>query len=142
MTHILNTPVENIMTDHPIKIKENVRVGMVAHLLLRYRINGVLVVGKNNQNRLVGIFTTTDMLGLLDEAFSRKGNLAENLKKVSDTSVGKVASRSVISVKATDKILKVLTVMHEKKVHTLPVFDRKELVGVISKHDLLDIVLR
>ena len=51
------------MCEHPIQVKENVSVGKVSHLLLRYRINGILIVEKNNENRLIGIFTTTDLSG-------------------------------------------------------------------------------
>lgn len=36
------------MGEHPIKVVEDMRVGMVAHLLLRYRINGILVVKKED----------------------------------------------------------------------------------------------
>ena len=41
---MLDVKIEDIMCEQPIKVKENISVGNVAHLLLRYRINGILVV--------------------------------------------------------------------------------------------------
>ncbi len=67
-------PLSHIMCDHPIKISEDVNAGTVAHLLLRYRINGILVVNKDDSECLVGVFTTTDCLKLLEQAFSSGNN--------------------------------------------------------------------
>jgi len=33
--------LEDIMSEHPVTVKEDINVGQVAHLLFRYRINGV-----------------------------------------------------------------------------------------------------
>ena len=59
--------LEDIMWDNPIKVKETVSVGSVSHLLLRYRINGILVVKAADENQLVGIFTAIDSLKLIDD---------------------------------------------------------------------------
>lgn len=138
---MLNVPLENIMSEQPIKVRENVPLGSVAHLLLRYRINGILVVKNDDEHNLVGVFTTTDLLSLIDKALSKKHQRMAELKKVSLLPVGEVATRKVITLKSTDTVAKAVAVMHKKKVHTIPVFDKDRLVGVIGKHDILNMAL-
>lgn len=133
--------LEDIMCEHPIKVTDDIRVGTVAHLLLRYRINGILVVKKEDENKLVGILTTTDLLRLLDRALSKGKQKLKELKKVSDSPVGRVASKNVITLAKNTKIMKAIAVMHRKNVHTLPVYDDGKLVGVVGRHDILNIAM-
>lgn len=130
--------LEDIMCEHPINVTDDVRVGMVAHLLLRYRINGILVVKKEDKNQLAGIFTTTDLLKLLARALSNGKQKLQELKKVSDLPVGDVASKKIITLSKDTKITKAIAVMHKKNVHTLPVYDNGKLVGVVGRHDILN----
>src|SRR3989338_3042102 len=121
---MLNVRIENIMSEQPIKVKEDVPLGSVAHLLLRYRINGVLVVRNGDDHKLVGIFTTTDLLNLVDKALGKKHQRIAELKKVAQLPVGQVASRNIISMQKSDTVAKAIAVMHKKQVHTIPIFDK------------------
>ena len=138
---MLEIPIENIMSDHPIKIKENIRIGSVAHLLLRHQISGILVVKKDNENKLVGILTTTDLLRLVNQALSQKKQKIKALKKISGLKAGDVASKRVISLQKDDKVMKAIAIMHRKNVHTIPIFDGQKVIGVIGKHDVLNVAL-
>ena len=138
---MLNVPLENIMSEHPIKVKENIRLASVSHLLLRYRINGVLVVRNGDENKLLGIFTTTDLLKLVDKALAKKHQRIAELKKVAMMEVGQVASRSIVSLQKNDTVAKAIAVMHKKNVHTIPIYDKDRLIGVIGKHDILNMAL-
>jgi len=138
---MLNVRIENIMSEQPIKVKEDVPLGSVAHLLLRYRINGVLVVRNGDDHKLVGIFTTTDLLNLVDKALGKKHQRIAELKKVAQLPVGQVASRNIISLQKSDTVAKAIAVMHKKQVHTIPIFDKDRLIGVIGKHDILNMAL-
>ena len=138
---MLNLPLEEIMTEYPIRVRENVLLANVSHLLLRHRINGILVVKGNNKNHVVGIFTTSDLLKLMDKALSKKHQRMAELKKLAMIPVGQVASRNVISLQKNDTVAKAVAVMHKKKVHTIPIYDKNRLVGVIGKHDILNMAL-
>lgn len=138
---MLNVPLENIMSEHPIRVKEDIRLASVSHLMLRYRISGVLVVRNGDENNLVGVFTTTDLLKLIDKALAKKHQRIAELKKVSMMKVGQVASRNVISLQKSDTVAKAIALMHKKNVHTIPIFDKGRLVGVIGKHDILNMAL-
>ncbi|MFA5088704.1 MAG: CBS domain-containing protein [Candidatus Omnitrophota bacterium] len=36
---------------------------------------------------------------------------------------------------------KVIAIMHKENVHTIPVYDKTKLVGVIGRHDVLNAAL-
>ena len=114
---------------------------MLAHLLLRYRINGILVVKENDENELVGILTTTDLLRLIDTALSKKKNRINQLKKIAILPAGQIASKNVLSLQKDDKVIKAVAMMHRKNIHTIPIYDRDKLVGVVGKHDILNMAL-
>ena len=130
--------LEDIMCEHPIKVTDDIRVGMVAHLLLRYRINGILVVKKDDENQLVGILTTTDLLKLLARALSGGKQKLKELETISDLPVGQVATKHVVTLSQKTKIVKAIAIMHKKNVHTLPVYEDGKLVGVVGRHDILN----
>ena len=138
---MLNISIVNIMTDLPVKVKESAPIAGVAHLLLRHRINGVLVVKNDDEDALVGVLTTTDLLRLLDNAL-RKGTSQRlaALKKVNQLKAGDIATKRVVSVQKSDSVLKVTSLMHRKNIHTIPVYDKNKLVGILGKHDILNIV--
>ena len=133
--------VEDIMSEHPIKVKESATIGQVAHLLLRFRINGILVVENDNDNHLIGVFTTTDLLRILDDTLKKGAKKLEEIKNVSELRVGELASRPVISLQKNAKVTKALAIMHRKNIHTIPILDGDQLVGVIGRHDILNIAL-
>ena len=133
--------LEDIMCEHPIKVKETVSVGKVSHLLLRYRIDGILVVGKNDENKLVGIFTAVDLLRIISDALAKGPHRIDHLKKASRLPVGKVSSKDFIPLKKEAKITKAIALMHKKGIHTIPVYDADKLVGVVGGHDLLNVAL-
>ena len=133
--------IGDIMWEHPIKVKDSISVGSVAHLLLRYRINGILVVRKNNENKLVGVFTVTDILRMIDKILPRGTKRIEELKRIAKIPVGKVATKRVFSLQKSAKFLKAVALMHKKHIHTIPIYDKNKLVGVIGRHDILNMAL-
>jgi CBS domain-containing protein len=138
---MLNIVCEDIMCANPITVKDNISVGDVTHLLLRYRINGILVVKKDNPKQLVGIYTTTDSLKLIDQALESGSRKMEELKKISQIPVGEVATCQVKKIQKDDKVTKAIALMHRENIHTIPVYDKEELVGVLGRHDLLNVAL-
>jgi CBS domain-containing protein len=106
---------------------------------LRYRINGILVVSAKDEKKLVGIFTTTDSLRLMDDVFSKGRNKLEELSRIGSKPVGSVARKKIVKLTKDMKITKAIAIMHRKNVHTLPVYDGDKLVGIIGRHDLINI---
>ena len=127
------------MCEHPITVKESVSIGAVSHLLFRYRINGILVVKEDDENKLIGILTTTDLLKFIDKVFSKKIHRRASLKKIAKQSVGSLANKRIISFQKDTKLVEVIAIMQRENVHTIPVFDEDKLVGVVGRHDILNV---
>ena len=136
---MLKVSLKDIMSEDVVVIREDATVGQAAHLMLRFRINGVLIVRKNNKRRVIGVITTTDLLRFLNEALSSAGHRLEKLKNISQKSVSKVSARYVFKVQKDTKIEKVVAVMHKRNMHTIPVYDGENLVGIIGRHDVLNV---
>lgn len=136
---MLNLPVSDIMNDHPIKVKADVSVKNVAHLLLRSRINGILVMAVNDPEKLIGVFTMRDLLHLLGGALSRRSQKMQALKEVGSQPIGKFVKEGLLILQASDNAAKAVGLMHKKNAVTIPVFDGGKLVGVVGRHDIVNV---
>ncbi|MFQ6026592.1 MAG: CBS domain-containing protein, partial [Dehalococcoidia bacterium] len=61
--------------------------------------------------------------------------------RVSNRQVKDVMSRHVITIGEDSTIAEVVELMLRMKVHRLPVMDGKRLVGIITRHDLLKLMV-
>ncbi len=138
---MINGTIEDIMNQKPLTLKSGTSVGQVAHILYRMRINGILITEKEDKTKLLGIFTTTDLLKLLEEATESGEDMAAELEKISNKSVDDYYSKDIITLQHDDTIEKAIEVMAKKNVHTIPVYKADELVGVIGRHDVLNITM-
>lgn len=137
--HMLNLIVSDFMNDHPIKVKPDVSIRNVAHLLLRYRINGILVVSADNETQLIGVFTTADLLSLMGSVFSQGVHKMQALNEIADKPVGGFLSKEFVTLEQNDTAAKAIAVMYKKSAMTIPVYDEGKLVGVIGRHDVINI---
>jgi CBS domain-containing protein len=136
---MLNIPVSEIMNDHPIKVNADMSIRNVAHLLLRYRINGILVVDQDHAEALLGVFTTADFLNLMEMAITSGAQKMQALSGISDRAVGDFVNRQFLRLQQTDTTAKAIGYMHKHNVLTIPVYDGEKLVGVVGRHDVINI---
>jgi len=140
---------KDIMTREVITIGENATIRELAALLLASNISGVLVVDDNGL--VTGVVTESDLIfqnkkvqppitfALLD-AFvflERPGKMEQELKKMAGFRVSDVYTRNPVSVTPETELDELATLMTERKIHTLPVMDGGQLVGVIGKSDII-----
>lgn len=135
---MLNATLEEIMSEDVVTIKEESTVAQAAHILLRFRINGILVVDGKDRNRVTAVFTTADLLQLLNEAMSLRGHRIEKLRLLADLPLKEVVSGKVVKVQKEARISKVIALMYKKEAYTIPVYDGDTLVGVVGRHDILN----
>jgi len=135
---MLKVRAKDIMTEEMVTLKETATVAQAAHILLRFRINGVLIVNKNDKTKLVGLVTTTDLLRVLDKCLTKGRNRIEMLETFSKLPVKRIASKVIMGVKTDTKLEKLIALMNKENKHTIPIFDGGKLVGIIGKHDILN----
>ncbi|MFH0754271.1 MAG: CBS domain-containing protein [Candidatus Omnitrophota bacterium] len=135
---MLNLPVSDIMNDHPIKVKADVSIRNLAHLMLRYRINGILVVAPDDESRVVGIFTTHDFLNLMDMGLTGSHRV-QALNRIAEQPVSGFVNSQFVRLQHTDTAAKAVAMMHKQNALTIPVYEGDKLVGVVGRHDVINI---
>jgi len=92
-------------------------------------------MAKFNSGALL-VMSSAKVAGILSERDCvRKVELAGKTPK--DTTVGEIMTSEVISVEASQSLEGCMTLMLEKSIRHLPVYDGGELVGFISIRDVL-----
>ncbi len=136
---MLNLPVSDIMNDHPIKVKADVAIRDVAHLLMRYRINGILVVAPDNDQQLMGVFTTLDFINLMDLGLAPGSQKMQALNVLSRRPVSEFVNPQFVCLQHNDTTAKAIAIIHKQDALTIPVYDGEKLVGVLGRHDIINI---
>ena len=139
---------KDIMTTEVITVNPDMTVKEVSKLLSKHRISGAPVI---EDDEIIGIISDGDLINqgrkiefpnyiyLLDsilylESFKK---FETNLKKMIGAKVKDVMTKEVITVSPTTSIEDVATILAEEDIKRVPVTDGNELVGIISRGDIV-----
>lgn len=139
----------DIMTKEVVTVTPQTGVRELAALLLARNISGAPVV--DEAGKVLGVVTESDLVFLnkkvhlptavaILDAFvflESPGKMEQELKKMAGTKVGDICSQRLISVRPDTELEELATLMAEQQVHTLPVLEEEQLVGVIGKADII-----
>lgn len=132
--------VRDYMTKKVFTIRVDKKLIVVKDIMDWAHIRHVPVVDESN--KLVGIVSHRDLLAaslaMVDKVrteFDRKNWLAHVLVK-------DVMRKSILAVRPTAHIAQVAKLMRSRKIGCVPVIDNDKLVGIITEHDLLELVER
>ncbi len=140
---------KDIMSEEIIVVNETDTVRELALTLLTHKINGAPVVDETHQ--VVGVVTESDLIfqnkkvhiptavAIFDSFLflERPDKMEKELKKISGTRVSDICSYEVVSVEPETPLDELATLMAEKKIHTLPVIEGGQLVGIIGNSDII-----
>jgi predicted transcriptional regulator len=143
---------EDIMSREVITVNENASVRELASLFLTHDISGAPVV--DMAGKVIGVVTENDLIfqnkkvhlptavAILDAFLflERPEKMEKELKKIAGAKVGDICSRNLISVGPETELEELATLMAEKKIHTLPVMEGEQLMGVIGKSDIIRLI--
>jgi CBS domain-containing protein len=119
--------VKDAMSHHPVTCSPGDPVHRIYTLIVASGFNSFPVVHKD---RVIGIISRRDLL--------RAGKVRTSVKNQADTTVERVMTTPVITVTPDDSLATAGRLMVEHDVSMLPVVDeKKRLVGVIDRHDIL-----
>ena len=118
--------VSKIMSDSPVTISPDKRVGQALKLMQKHNIRHLPVV---KDERLVGWITSRDLREVL---------LASMLEKIT---VADVMLKSPITVTPDTQVEEAARLVYEHKIGGMPVLDGGKLVGVITMLDLISAFL-
>lgn len=108
---------KDLMTRDVITAKPTMTVKNLAAVLIKNQISGAPVASKNG--RIIGVVSETDIL-------AKKGKV-----------VRAIMSKKVIRVSEDTPVEEVAKLMMTHKINRLPVFRGDELVGIISRADVV-----
>jgi CBS domain-containing protein len=140
---------KDIMTPDPITVAPETEIAQAAKLLLEKRINGVPVVNKDG--KLVGILCQSDLIAqqknipipslftLLDGfmPLTSLKRLDREVERIAATTVAHAMTANPTTVGPDTSIEDIAALMVDKNLHTLPVVDAGELIGIVGKEDVL-----
>ena len=140
---------KDIMTTEVITVTTEMSVQDLADTLWKNRISGAPVVDPENQ--LVSVVTESDlidqnkkihipkMIAILDSVLylEKPGKMKEDIQKMTGATVQDIMAKDLVTVTADIPLDEIATIMAGKNVHTLPVVDGEELIGVIGKSDII-----
>ncbi len=143
---------KDIMTSPVVTISTDATVGEAAKTMIEQGPSCLPVM--DDSGELAGILTHTDFgfqrkflpmasnpMYTLMGAWVQPDSLEEVARTVSVRKVKEVMSHPVITIQEDASISQVADVMLQKGVNRLPVMRGKELVGVITRHDMVKLMM-
>ena len=138
--------VRDVMTYGAVGLPETATLAEAAETLLKARISGVLVYDADNA--LVGVLSEGDLMRRSELGSERKrprwieallngGRLAESYAHSHGRKIGEIMTRKLVSVAEDAELSVAVDRMLRSGVKRLPVLRGEEVVGVISRSDLL-----
>jgi CBS domain-containing protein len=126
MMMLAKITIADYMTKHLVTVHEDTPVFTAIQKLLDHRVTSAPVLDK--QGHLVGMFSEKDgMKVVLECAYNQS---------MSGT-VGEFMSRDVVTVEASASIVDLAERFENTTVRSYPVFENNELVGLVSRTDVL-----
>ncbi|MCW2274358.1 CBS domain-containing protein [Rhodoblastus acidophilus] len=136
----------DIMTRDVKTVAPEATIDEAVNVLLSIRASGLPVL--DSAGRLVGIVSESDFLHRVEIGTAKRrprwiefllgpGEVAEAYVMSHSRRVGDVMTRDVVTVPANASLSEIVAVMDKRKVKRVPVVTGDELVGIVTRSDLL-----
>ncbi|MBC7074938.1 MAG: CBS domain-containing protein [Syntrophomonadaceae bacterium] len=143
----------DIMTRDVVTVKPDEEIEKVAQLLVENKISGIPVV--DDDQHIVGIITEKDLIvragelkvpfyiTLFDSIIFLENPIrfSNSLKQYTASKVGDAMTKEVWAVKEDEEVSKVVEIMQKKNINRVPVVRNGKLVGIISRNDVLKVLV-
>ncbi|MBI3455941.1 MAG: CBS domain-containing protein [Candidatus Rokubacteria bacterium] len=136
--------VYEVMTRDVVTVRPETPIQEAAQLMVSYGVSGLPVV--DDRGSVVGILSEGDLILRQKRRervpwwrsfFDDGERLAREYQKAMGTTAGEVMTRSVICVSPDLPIESVAVILDERRIRRLPVVADGQLVGIVSRGDLI-----
>ncbi len=152
--------VENVMKKPPIVVNQNNSIMEAIELFRKHKISGAPVV--DDDNNLVGIISESDIIKtltthdddinlILPSPFDlielplkttlKIEEFKEDIEKALKTKIKEVMTKDVITISPDASINEAANIMVKKNIKRLPVVKDNKLVGIITRGDLMEVLI-
>lgn len=141
------------MSKDVVKVTMETTVKELARLLTEKNISGAPVVDDNGL--LLGVVTESDLIdqnkkvhiptvvSILDSFIYLESpdRMEQEMRKIAGATVKDIFTEKVQTVTPDTPLDELATIMSEKNIHTLPVVQGDEIVGIIGKRDIIKTII-
>ena len=141
------------MTRNVITVTQDMTVKHLAQLLMDNNISGVPVI--DDGGKLIGVVTENDLIdqnkkvhiptvvSILDSFIYLESpdRMEQEMRKIAGSMVRDIYSKNVRTVGPGATLDELATIMSEQNIHTLPVVEGDQLVGIIGKRDIIRTII-
>jgi len=137
---------KDIMTKDVISIGKNTPTKEIVKLLLEKRITGVPVV--DNANHIVGIVSESDLMYKVEPMspaltyWQNPKRFEEEHRKIVAKNAAEIMTSEVITADENTSVEELATLMAERQIKRVPIVKTKELVGIVSRADIIKTIVR
>ncbi|MEJ8542111.1 CBS domain-containing protein [Methanothermobacter wolfeii] len=134
---------EDHMTSRVIKTTPGTPIEGASKIMVRNRLRRIPVIGEERktphpeEDKLVGMVTSTDILEFLGENRAFNSMKTNSANEVLATPVNEIMETEVCTVTSTTPLGRVCEIMEKHGIGGLPVVDYGNLTGMITESDLL-----
>lgn len=144
--------IADVMNKYPISVTPESSIADVAKLMVKHNLNAIPVL--DDKKKLVGIISEGDLLykkvrphaphyvNILGASiyYGGIGEYNEQFKKLLASKVDDLMTKDVIWDKPETDVEDLVAVMVEQHLKVVPILDNDNLVGLISRSDIMKIV--
>jgi CBS domain-containing protein len=123
--------VEDVMNEEIITIDDNEQVSHARNLMLKYGYSHILVV--NQDGKLTGIVTEKD----LTRKMRAKGPKWKR-RPIDKISIHRVMTPNPLTISPHRELREAVELMIKNNISSIPVVDEEEIVGIITKGELIE----
>ena len=141
----------DIMTKPVISVTPQTAIMEAAQLMLQHRISGLPVVDEDGA--VIGMLTEGDLLRRNETGTQRRhmhwlewlispGRLARDFTNANARKVGEVMTNDVVSAAPQDALEDIVRLMERHRIKRVPIIEDHELVGIVSRANLVRALVR
>ncbi|AXV41073.1 MAG: inosine-5-monophosphate dehydrogenase [Methanobacterium sp. BAmetb5] len=123
--------IEDVMNEEVIVAEENEQVSHARNLMLKYGYSRILVV--NQEDKLVGILTEKDLTRKM-----RSNGPKWKRRTIDKISIRRVMTPHPVTLTPTREVRDAVEIMIKNDISSVPVVDGDEILGIVTKTELMD----
>lgn len=135
--------VEDYMTSSVISTTPGTRIEGATKIMVRNRLRRIPVTGEERKtphpenDKLVGIVTSTDILEFLGKNTAFEKMITNNADEVLNTNISDIMEKNVITASTYTRLGDVAAIMKNEGIGGVPIVRDDELLGIITESDIL-----
>ncbi|OPX58722.1 MAG: Inosine-5'-monophosphate dehydrogenase [Methanobacterium sp. PtaB.Bin024] len=123
--------IEDVMNENVILVEENEQVSHARNLMLKHGYSRILVV--NQEGKPVGILTEKDLIRKM-----RSNGPKWKRRTIDNISIHRIMTPNPVTISPFKEVREAVELMIKNDISSVPVVDEDEIVGIVTKSDLME----